>query len=86
MLQVIQENQNGMILQSTALPTIFNVYILRGRSFKDSTFEWKLGIESARNPNKYFIFDSIRGTKDNAIQKMCELMNDQVSLSGQEKL
>ena len=78
MLRIIAENENGIIFKSTVLPTIFNVYILKGRCFNDGTSNWKLGIENANNNSKYFIFDSIRGTRQSAVEKMCSLMNDTV--------
>lgn len=75
MLQIITENENGIIFKSTNLPPIFNVYILKGHKFSDGTFAWKLGIEKENDINKYFIFDSIRGTKQDAVEKMYSLID-----------
>ena len=78
MLNILTSNERGVVFKSTKLPPIFNVYILKGKAFKDGTFTWKLGIENANDINKYFIFDSMRGTINDAIQKMCNVMNDEV--------
>ena len=74
-LTVIMQNDNGVIFKSSKLPPIFNVYILKGRSFKNGTCNWKICIEHAEDNSRHFIIDSIVGSIDDAIDKLEELLN-----------
>lgn len=74
-LTVIRENDNGIVFKSNKLPSIFNVYILKKRCFKNGTFRWKIGIENAQNESRYFIIDSVVGSKEDAINALKKLLS-----------
>ena len=74
-LIVIRQNDNGMVFKSNKLLSIFNVYILKKRSFKNGSFRWAIGIEHAHNEAKYFIIDNIIGSQDDAINMLKSILS-----------
>lgn len=73
-LIVIRQNDNGVVFKSNKLPSIFNVYVLKKRCFKNGTCRWKIGIENAYNDSRYFIIDSVIGSKEDAISTLKNLL------------
>ena len=76
---------NGVIYYPVSIPSeLFQFYILSGKEYKDGTHQWKIGVD-VRNgvcykfglssrPEGYIILDSIRGTKEDAENRLKEIL------------
>lgn len=72
---VLQENENGAMYRLDKIPnTMFNFYILKGRSYKDGTSSYKICVELNADHNKHFTIDTIRGTKNAAVNRLDEII------------
>ena len=71
----VHENSEGAIFAPFAINSLlFNVYVLRKRNFKDGTSRWAIGIELKSDSSKYMILDTIRGTREDAVKRLEEII------------
>lgn len=74
---VLQESDKGVIFRFDKIPnTMFNFYILKTREFKDHTHSYKICVELASNPAKYWVLDTIRGRKSDAVKRLEEIIRN----------
>lgn len=72
----IQENDYGAIYEPTYIGAgLFHFYLLKRRAYKDGTFSWKLCCELAENFDRYMIIDHIRGTKEEALERLEKIVS-----------
>ena len=75
--EILRESDAGIVYHINKIPaSMFNFYILKKRTFKDHTHKYLIGVELAANPNKYFIIDSIRGHKSDAVKRLEEIIRN----------
>ena len=75
MLTKIIENELGVVFHSDSVPNdLFNFYILRRRSYKDGTYQWNICCELKEDSDKYMVIESIKGTREIAIQRLKEIL------------
>ena len=75
MLTKLTGNEHGAIFRADSIPNdLFNFYILRRRDYKNGTSQWNICCELSSNTSKYMIIEVIKGTKENAIQRLNELL------------
>lgn len=74
---ILQESDSGIIYRVEKIPnTMFNFYILKKRRFKDRTHQYNICVELAANPSKYWVLDTIRGHKSDAIKRLDEIIKN----------
>lgn len=74
---ILQESDSGIIYRVEKIPnTMFNFYILKKRRFKDRTHQYNICVELATNPSKYWVLDTIRGHKSDAIKRLDEIIKN----------
>lgn len=75
---VLQESDAGIIYRVDKIPnTMFNFYILKKRRYKDGTHQYNICVELAADYiNKYWILDTIRGKKSDAIKRLDEIIKN----------
>ena len=72
----IQENDYGAIYEPTYIGAgLFHFYLLKRRAYKDGTFSWNLCCELAENFDRYMIIDHIRGTKEEALERLEKIVS-----------
>lgn len=75
-LQKKRENKSTVIFVSEFVyPKLFEFYILKQCDFKDGTSKWDLCCKYAKNTSDNMVLDQIRGTREDAINKLRKLVS-----------
>lgn len=74
---VIRESTDGVVYRIEKIPSsMFNFYILKKRRFKDGTHQYNICVELASNNAKYWILDTIRGHKADAVKRLEDIIRN----------
>lgn len=74
---LLQESDHGVIYRYDKISnTMFNFYILKRRTYKDGTHQFNICVELAADTNKYFVIESIRGKKSDAVKRLDEIIKN----------
>ena len=77
MLTTLKKNEHGEIFHSDHIPeSLFNFYVLRKQTFSDGTANWKICCELASDNAKFMVIDAVRGTQEDAVKKLEEILED----------
>lgn len=74
--KTLAENDCGVVLQLDKIPSnMFEFFLHKKRTFKDGTSQWNIGVSPSANTDKGFVFESIRGTKEDAMKTFNAIVN-----------
>lgn len=74
---VIQESDTGTVFRYDKISSaLFNFYILKTQRFKDHTHKYKICVELASNPKKFWVLDTIRGHKADAVKRLDAIVRE----------
>lgn len=77
MLTTLRENEYGAVFHSDSVPnSLFNFYVLRRRLFVDGTARWNICCELKNNNARFLVIDTIKGTKEDAIRKLEDILSN----------
>ena len=74
-LTTLRENHFGAVFHSDIVTSeLFNFYVLRRRTYKDGSASWNICCELNGNENRYLVIDTIRGTREDAVQELKNIL------------
>ena len=75
MSKIIVHNKCGRIYTLDNIPpSMFEFFIHKKREFKDGTCNWAIGVSPTADTDKGFVFETIRGTEDEAVKRFEEII------------
>ena len=70
-----RRNENGVVFFPEIInPRLFYAYLLKGRRFKDGTYNWKVCLSCRENENNYMVLGIVCGTEEEAKQELERVM------------
>ena len=79
--EILKENEIGMVCNIENIPSrMFEFFIHKRREFKDGTCSWAIGVSPRADVYESFIFDTIRGTREDAEARLDEIIREEREL------
>ncbi len=76
--EILEENERGMVCNIENIPSrMFEFFIDKRREFKDGTCSWAIGVSPRADAFKSFIFDTVRGTREDAEARLDEIIGEE---------
>ena len=72
---LLRESANGMVFKIDKIPNnMFEFFVLEKKAFEDGTKRYVIGVSPTADDSKGFVFDTIRGHKQDALKRLDEIV------------